>query len=216
MIYVSFHALYASDSLDVVVTLPAAGNVETGSGCVVMGHMEWTRTFTLNTNASLEQSQRPCKPRIIEVTKCDGETNTVTDDTMHCSSLGSTRFLVSVYTCGVLLIYINYMQQSRAGLIPSLTNFPLQSRSLLHTPSITVSTRRARWPLGTPGLAAAAIRARIHHLPPMTARLPAWLSVSGLIIIFSLMMYLKQSEWMLSLWKLPVTSWQVRFVAKQL
>lgn len=113
MIYVSFHALYASDSLDVVVTLPAAGNVETGSGCVVMGHMEWTRTFTLNTNASLEQSQRPCKPRIIEVTKCDGETNTVTDDTMHCSSLGSTRFLVSVYTCGVLLIYINYMQQSR-------------------------------------------------------------------------------------------------------
>lgn len=69
---------------DVAVTFPAAGNVETGSGCVVMG-----RTFTLNTNASLEQSQRPCKPRIIEVPKCDGETNTVTDNTMHCSSLGS-------------------------------------------------------------------------------------------------------------------------------
>lgn len=215
MIYVSFHALYASDSLDVVVTLPAAGNVGTGSGCVVMGHMEWTRTFTLNTNASLEQSQRPCKPRIIEVTKCDGETNTVTDDTMHCSSLGSTRFLVSVYTCGVLLIYINYMQQSRDW-PHSVTDKLPASEPLAAPHSHTVSTRRARWPLGTPGLAAAAIRARIHHLPPMTARLPAWLSVSGLIIIFSLMMYLKQSEWMLSLWKLPVTSWQVRFVAKQL
>lgn len=134
------------------------------------------------------------------------------------ASWDPTCFLVSVYTCGVLLIYINYMQQSRDwphSVTDKLPASEPRHHSLLHTPSITVSTRHARWPLSTPGLAAAAIRARIHHPPPMTARLPAWLSASGLIIIFSLMMYLKQSEWMLSLWKQPFTSWQVKFVEER-